>query len=390
MAKTVVILGGAYAGIQVAHRLLKHTRSSVPDLKVILVSKLSPYEQNSHFYWNLASVRAIVPGLLEEAQYSQSIADGFKQYPAEAFELIVGSAEAVDVDARTVRVSSTPPTDTTTAAEPPRVLSYDHLVLATGTRDVDPAMPWKGSGTHEQVRDSVAAIQARVASARHIVVAGGGATGVEVAAELKCEFKGAKEVVLLAAGPALLGGDSLAGPARAELKKLGVAVRTGARVASSAARPDDGKTEVLLEGAEGEKIVTDLYLPTMGVVPNTEYLPEGLLTPAGYVDVDECFVVKGAKDVWAAGDVVSKPKGSFVLADMQAAGVAKNIDAALRGKAPAPVKTLPFDVFMCATGRSRGVGRMGAVKVFSLMVYLIKGKTLGVQRLPGWVDGSSF
>lgn len=40
MAKTVVILGGAYAGVQVAHRLLKHTRSSVPDLKVILVSKV--------------------------------------------------------------------------------------------------------------------------------------------------------------------------------------------------------------------------------------------------------------------------------------------------------------------------------------------------------------
>ena len=54
------------------------------------------------------------------------------------------------------------------------------------------------------------------------------------------------------------------------------------------------------------------------------------------------------------------------------------------------VKTLPFDVLMVATGRSRGVGRLGVVKVFSIMAYLIKGKTLGVQRLPGWVDGSSF
>ncbi len=40
MAKTIVVLGGAYAGTEVAHRLLKHTRSSNPDLKVILVSKV--------------------------------------------------------------------------------------------------------------------------------------------------------------------------------------------------------------------------------------------------------------------------------------------------------------------------------------------------------------
>ena len=40
MTKTIVVLGGAFAGIQVAHRLLKHTRSTVADLKVILVTKV--------------------------------------------------------------------------------------------------------------------------------------------------------------------------------------------------------------------------------------------------------------------------------------------------------------------------------------------------------------
>ena len=109
--------------------------------------------------------------------------------------------------------------------------------------------------------------------------------------------------------------------ARAELRKLGVEVRTGARVAGS--QEVDGeegsgagkKTEVLLDG--GDKILTDLYLPTMGLVPNTEYLPASLLTEARFVDVDDHFAVKGAKDVWAAGDIVWKPRGSFVLADMQ-------------------------------------------------------------------------
>ena len=40
MALTIVVLGGAFAGLQIAHRLLKHTRNTQKELKVILVSKV--------------------------------------------------------------------------------------------------------------------------------------------------------------------------------------------------------------------------------------------------------------------------------------------------------------------------------------------------------------
>ncbi|KAI5921535.1 hypothetical protein F4810DRAFT_331600 [Camillea tinctor] len=373
MTKTVVILGGAFAGIQVAHRLLKYTKPHVKDLKVILVSK------NSHFFWNIASVRAIVPGVLKEEQYSLPIEKGFTKYSPEDFEFIVGGAENVDVDAKTVKVS--------TAGGGEKVLSYDHLVLATGTRCVDNGVPWKSNGTHEEVTESLKQIQDKVQAAKHIVVAGAGATGVEVAAELGFEYKGDKEIILLSGDKEVLGGDSIASNAAAELKKLGVQVRGSARVAGANALPD-GKTEVVLQS--GDKITTDLYLPTMGMAPNTEYLPAKLLTDKKFVDVNEFYQAKGTEDVWAAGDIVWKPRGSFVLTDKQAGGIAKNIDAALRGKPPTPVKTLPMDVFLVATGRSRGCGRMGPVKTFSYMVYMIKGKTLGIQNLPGYVDGSNF
>ncbi|KAK6957492.1 hypothetical protein Daesc_000278 [Daldinia eschscholtzii] len=373
MTKTIVVLGGAYAGVGVAHRLLKYTRPHVKDLKVILVSK------NSHFYWNMASVRAIIPGLLKEEQYSQPIEKGFAKYPAEAFEFVVGTAEGVDIIDKTVKIS------TSDGGE--RVLNYDHLVLATGTRAVDGTVPWKSNGTHEQVAGLVSQIQDKVKTAKHIVVAGAGSTGVEVASEIAFEYGKEKEVVLLSGDAEILGGDSLASNVSSELKKLGVRVRKSARVDATHTTPE-GKTEVVLQS--GEKILTDLYLPTMGMRPNTEYLPADLLTDKKFVDIDEFYRVKGTKDVWAAGDIVWKPRGSFVLSDKQAAGVAKNIDLVLRGKAPTPVKTLPMDVLMVATGRSRGAGRMGSVKVFSIMVYMIKGKTLGIQSLPGYVDGSAF
>ncbi len=66
----------------------------------------------------------------------------------------------------------------------------------------------------------------------------------------------------------------------------------------------------------------------------------------------------------------------------------KNIALVLAGKKPVAVKGLPVDVFVVATGPKRGAGRIGRVKVLSLIVNLAKGKTLGTQMLPGYVDGS--
>lgn len=40
MGKTVVILGGSYAGLHVAHYLLKTTRKTETSLRVVLVSKV--------------------------------------------------------------------------------------------------------------------------------------------------------------------------------------------------------------------------------------------------------------------------------------------------------------------------------------------------------------
>lgn len=247
----------------------------------------------------------MVPGLLKEEQYSQPIEKGFSKYDAETFEFIVGSAEGVDTVGHTVKVLT---------KDGERVLSYDHLVLATGTRTVNSDMPWKSNGTYEETAAALAQVQSKIKSAKHIVVAGGGATGVETAAELAFEYGKDKEVVLLSGDAELLGGDSLASNVAGELKKLGVQVRKSARVEGSAELPD-GKVEVQLQG--GDKILTDVYLPTMGLVANTEYLPADMLTDKKFVDIDEFYRAKGTKDVWAAGDIVWKPRASFVLSEKQ-------------------------------------------------------------------------
>jgi apoptosis-inducing factor 2 len=75
MAKTVVILGAGWAGLPLAHKLLKYTLPKVKDLKVILVSP------NTHFYWNLAAVRGVIPGTFTDNELFLPIQPGFARYP---------------------------------------------------------------------------------------------------------------------------------------------------------------------------------------------------------------------------------------------------------------------------------------------------------------------
>lgn len=199
-----------------------------------------------------------------------------------------------------------------------RVVAYDHLVVATGADAADAAMPWKAAGSHAACLATLHGTAAAVAAAAHVVVAGGGYTGVEVAAEIKDAFP-AKTVVLVNAGPRLVAGDALAAAVERELARLSVDVRNNVRASVSAPPPrrsgPDPVDVVLSDGSP--PLRTDLFLPTTGLVPNARFLPARLPTPAGYVDVDDCMRVCAAPDVWAVGDVVSKPRAGFLITDAQ-------------------------------------------------------------------------
>lgn len=261
--------------------------------------------QNSHMYWNMASVRAVIPGVIDDETIAQPLEKAFSRYNPENYELVIGAAEAVDTAAKTVKIS---------AAGGDRSLVYDQLVLATGARCAVAGMPWKAAGSHEEVMAALHAIQDRVAGAGAIAIAGAGATGVELAGELGFALGREKEITLLAGGGGVLGGDAIAGSASSELDRLNVRVRAGATVETTR-ELDDGRTEIELHG--GERIVVDLYLPTMGLVPNSDYLDATLLNNRKYVNVDERFRVRGADDVWALGDVVSVPRAGYVFTQKQ-------------------------------------------------------------------------
>lgn len=178
--KSIVILGGSFAGVSAAHRILKHATKTSP-VKITLVSP------NTHFYWNIAVPRALLPEQVSDDKIFQPIAAGFSQYPASIFEFIVASAESLDVEAKKVRISGSVGMKT---------LDYDLLILATGSRTTANT-PFKSLGSTEATKDALHDFQTQVKNSKTIVLAGAGPTGTEIAGELSFEYGQQKRIILV-------------------------------------------------------------------------------------------------------------------------------------------------------------------------------------------------
>ncbi|OBT86209.1 hypothetical protein VE02_06231 [Pseudogymnoascus sp. 03VT05] len=368
--KNIVILGGSYAGVSTAHRILKQATNSIP-FKITLVSP------NTHFYWNIASPRGIIPGQIEDEKLFQLISAGFDQYPAGQFEFVVGYAESLDVDAKKVKVSNG------------IILGYDFLILATGTNDKE-GMPFKGVGSTQATKDALHGFQEKVATAKAIVVCGAGVTGVEVAGELGFEYGQTKKIILLGSGPTVLEGSpaSVSKLSTNSLEKLNVDIRLQTKMTSLIQKPD-GRQELVL--SSGERLYTDLTIPTFGLVPNTSYVPEKFLNTQGYVVVDEYLKVKNAgSSVWAIGDVCDTEYSQFLSCDRQSTYVARAISSILSdAKIPPPYQPFTSKFMGFQIGKTSGTGHFGWFRIPSFVVVYLR-KTLFVERLLTTVDGSQF
>lgn len=373
MAKTILILGASVAGLTVAHRLLKATLPGLAEeYKVVLVSPMD------HAYWNVATVRAIIPGQIKTEQLFASVPDSFAEY-GDKVEFVLGTATKLEPASKTVTISI--------AAKGDRKQTYDILVIATGAHSVG-NVPWKASPSGYQATiDALHRIQEQVKAAKTIVVGGAGATGVESSGELGYEYGKDKEITLITAADSVLETlpPHVSAFAENELTKLNVKVVKGIKITSS--KPSsDGKTELTL--SSGEKKIVDLYLPTTGLVPNSEFIPKTLLNEGGFVKVDEFLHVKGFSDIWAAGDVADVQAPQIVHASKQAIALSKSLDLVLKQGEPVAYVPDATPAIGITLGRGRGTGRYGNWKVPSLLIWFVKGRGLFLDKLPVMAAGN--
>ncbi len=389
----VVILGGGFGGVYTALALEK-ALSRRDDYEIVLV--------NSENYFVF---QPMLPEVISGTIGLTDVVSPLRRLLRRT-DIHIRDVESVDLEKRIVTTSP--------GFQPhPHRISYDHLVVAMGTvtdfRGLpglpEHAMPFKNLGDALALRNHVIRALEEASIERHdmelrqqlltFVVAGGGFSGVEVAAELNDFVRGVARsygqidpaeirVILLHALGRILPemDESLALFAQKILRQRGVELRLNTRLASATG------TAAILAG--GEAIPTRTLVSTVPAFAHP--LIEALALPKaknGRLLTDGHLQVEGSANVWAVGDCarISNPDGMVVPptaqhATRQADVVAHNILAALRGGTR---RVFDFKGLgkMGSLGHQSAVAEIMGVKLSGFVAWWVW-RTIYLMKMPGW------
>jgi NADH dehydrogenase FAD-containing subunit len=382
----IVIVGGNFGGINVAHYLLRKTFASLKTLQPQTTFHVTLVSPNTHFYYKIAAPRALINStLIPEDQYFRSIADAFKQYDASIFEHVQGKATSLDPQNRTVTVQLN------SGAEP-KAIKYDSLVIASGTTSSSPL--WTINDSHEASRAAIHALHKQLPNASTVLIAGAGPVGVETAGEIASAYPNAK-VTLTSASDRVLPKQSadLSARAKLALEKLGVVLKTNTGLADPMASEDARPVKL----SDGSSDSPDVFINATGARKmNTEWLPsDWLMQDRKVATRDAYFRVKGdgysVQGVYVIGDVAQGAHASAIELDAMVPVVASSIAVDITGssgasdglmgwftsfvKTPAPRQTeyKPMNAIVVPIGPKGGVGNVFGWNMPSFMVK--KGKS---------------
>ena len=305
----VVILGGGYGGIYTALKLQKAAKRG--EIELSLISR-------NNFFLLYPMLAEAVSGSIEPPHIVNPI-----RRLCRYCDFHLAEIEAIDLENRNVIIHYPDQTYY-------RSIPYDQLVISVGsTTDLSgiPGMsehsyPFKTLGDAVGLRNHLISLLERAEveddaekkmRQMTFVVAGGGYTGVEVAAEINDFIREAAKsyrhiepseanVILLQGGNRILTElpEGLAEFGHRLLERRGIDVRLNTRVAGATAE------HAILK--DGGSIPTRTLVATIGSAPNR--LLDGLPCPRdsrGRLVVDETLSVPDLDGVWAVGDCAAIP-----------------------------------------------------------------------------------
>lgn len=300
--KKIVIVGGGAGGLEMATQL-GHKLGRKKKAKITLVDR-----NHSHLWKPL--LHEVATGSLDEGVDALSYLAHARNH---GFQFQLGSVIDIDREAKTITIAELRD-EKGELLVPERKIAYDTLVMALGSTSNDfntPGVkencifldnPHQARRFHQEMLNLFLKYSANLGANGkvNIAIVGGGATGVELSAELhnavkqlhSYGYKGltneALNVTLVEAGERILPAlpPRISAAAHSELTKLGVRVLTQTMVTSA----DEGG----LHTKDGEYIEADLMVWAAGIK---------------------------APDIYAIGDCAScpRPEGGFVPPRAQAA-----------------------------------------------------------------------
>ena len=306
----ILILGGGYTGVAATLGLAGRVRRR-DDVHITLVNPQTRFTERLRLHQTASGET------LADLQISEMLADT-------GVDFVQGWVTAIDADAQTVRIDDA------------YNLRYDTLVYALGAAADTEAVPGADefAFTLNSAQDArLLAEQLDRLSEGTVVVAGGGLTGVESAAEIAEQHPRLDVVLMSRQVPGSMMGGKARARLHAGLARLGVRVRAGVDI-----------VKVMSDGValdDGQVVTAQAVLWTTGVRVSPMAAAAGLsVDDRGRIVTDESLRSVSHPNVYAVGDAAAVRQGYGVMHGTCQSGIPTAVHAAssivreLKGKQP--------------------------------------------------------
>ncbi|KIX10221.1 uncharacterized protein Z518_01302 [Rhinocladiella mackenziei CBS 650.93] len=377
----IVIIGASFGGLGAAHGLLKTVIPQLDGKQSYKIVQIAPHDE---FFWKIGAPRVIAnPQSLPLEKALLPIAPGFKDYKPEQYEFIKASVTSIDPSGKTVHTS--------TSAS----VHYDSLVVASGTSFA--TQLWTVSDGAEPLKAAIGDVHKRFPGADSVLIAGGGAAGVETAGEFGEVCGKKKEITLLSGTTHLLSrlhNKKVGADAQSRLERMGVKViNDNVRVVEHTSA--NGKE--VLKLSNGETKTVDIYIEATGDKPNSEFVPPEWLDDKQKVKTDPHTLrlsVNGVIGVYCIGTVASYSDGAIIDVKFALPALLESMKLDLQGQAPGPrtkkiYKKITSDMQFVPIGSQQGVGAVFGWKIPSFMVKMIKSKDFMIGNAVKTIEGTA-
>jgi NADH dehydrogenase len=281
--------GGMWSALSATRLLDKHKRD---DVEVLVLAPQAELRVRPRFY---------------EADVHRMVAPLGELFDAVGVTFVKGMAEHIDVELRVVGYRDAQGQ----AAE----LTYDRIVLATGSKVVRPALAGIEHAFDVDQLDEAVRLERHIQSLGErldspsrntVVVAGGGFTGIETAAEMPARLRAALgenaniRVIVVDRGSDI--GAALGDGPRSAIVSASEELGLEWRLSNLVTSVDERGVTL----ADGERIDADTVVWTVGVRASSlaEQIP-GERDDYGRLYVDDNLQVPGQTEVFATGDVAN-------------------------------------------------------------------------------------